>query len=258
MMNHYNYRWLYGIILFVLSLLAGFYWFIQPEQQSLHAAENKVLRLKQTIARTRSSAPSKQINDSFYPYHYADALTMLFLAAHTSHAIIQSLRLQGESVQQDYVSLVANGSFSQLTNFISLLQRQPILMVVTDFSWHLLGAENLQFSAVIWLIKHGRSRQFLFKEAAALGQSAFCTGNKIGSQTNGIIAAQSVPFAWMRMVGYLQQRHRLEAWIKLPSNELISVKKNDQIGKEGGIVTEITPAQTVLRTHAGRKVIRSE
>ena len=258
-MRHYDYRWLYGIVLFWFIMLFGYCYLIQPEHEALRSAAKIEKKLKAAAMRSQTLQVEVMPAASSHPYQYTDALSMLFLSAHKAGATLQRVHLQISLPAQDSVQLAAAGSFKQLANFIFTLQHQPILMMVTDFSWRLPSINQLTLNMTVQLLKYGMPRKQFNDNQFSNTDSAFCTADKSLSDVRVNLAqAQTIPLAWLKMAAYLRQDNRIEAWVRLPNDGLISVKKADRIGKEHAVITQITPEQIVMTTAQGKRVIKSE
>jgi hypothetical protein len=168
--------------------------------------------------------------------------------AHANGLSIQSIKVVSTD-EAMMIHFIAQGQFQPLYSFIFSLERDIHLSDIQHFSCS-VTKQQLQIQADILLHKSATQPLLTTTRSHALRvDNPFCSGTNINgwAHSSPLTHVQSTPVRLMKMVGYLHQEQRTQAFILLPNTDLVAIYRGSVLGEEHATVTDIQPDRVELK-----------
>ncbi len=244
-MMHYQYRWLYAIVLNLMLTAAAYYYDMRDKfmrvaelQQTENEIRTKFVGVK-SLANPKWIQPPKLSSVETSELTSVSALVNL---AHINGLSIQAIKVVSTD-EARMIHFIVQGQFQSLYSFIFTLEREANLAEIQHFSCGLTQQQQLQMQADI-LLHNSVTPSFTTTRSHSLKiDNPFCASTHINGWAQGfsLTQMQSTSIRLMKMVGYLHQEQRTQALILLPNTDLVAIQKGSILGKEQATVTDIQP-----------------
>jgi len=259
----YKYRFIYAVLISLIIIFWGFYRDLQPKLHELGLLQNKVVLLKSrmdylqktfahnSISKQRLLSPPQQNSSPEM------VLTAILNTAALNGLVVQSTKIgmlgsdKNNQTLPVYLSFLSD--FNHFMLFVQALASQHYPIMINHFLLKL--AEQNQISIELNLIIFSRTTHFLAEKNLFITKSNFFNPFCLTENTSGLPIINPIsdserlqkwPLLQLKMIGYLQEAHRLAAIVLLPDGALVDVVAGSKIGKEQGVVSLIKQDRIVI------------
>ena len=251
-----SYRWWYAMLLSASVLLIAYFLVIQPEQGEVLRLQLEKQQLVERLNNLKQFAQEKNGEMSSvamakaFVTHRIDKIGLLSLlpALANQYAVsIQSMQFYTPTMQlPDDITmhLVVEGRVEPLSRFALALMSNENGIAILNFSYRLLGQLKLQLEADVQVIPNhvGLLQMSSKQEAFLFVRNPFCQADNhmppITRDDRALLMA--IPLTQIRMTGLIQQAARKLALLTLPTGVVVDVAVGDVVGKEKGVITDIS------------------
>lgn len=249
-MWHYPYRWFYAVSVSATIFVSAYIYQIQAEWNRLEYFQAEEMHLNERLSLLQQNAQrkTKMIKQNHWTIiplkDQASILSDFFALADSYGLTIHSVRnaIQEKNIKQNMVIYFSmSGSFSKMMSFVVSLNSRYFTAYLTHFSLMLdkqyqliLHAEIKLFQgAVLSIVRANVQNQ------TPIVGSPFCPFSK---GTNIL----STPLMQIKMRGLLQRGDERQAFVSLPDHALVAVKQGDLLGREHGMLIDISHDHLVV------------
>lgn len=261
-MMQYKYRWLYALVLSLVTIGLGF--FYDLEKKWLRLAELKQSE-QEIIKKLNDKTPFKQHKNNIHfvslPPLKANEFTTvsnIVKLAHSSDLSIQAIKSVKSVSAHLTLQLVVEGYFAQISAFICVLEAQQGVKI-EHFSLRLSKHHLMRMQAELWLPLSSLQQVIPANEpqAISLTTNPFCASISMNKELfhYSVNKLQSFPVRLLKMVGYLKQGQQVAALLLLPNHDLVAINQGSIVGKERASVIAIQPDQVQVKWQDKKQII---
>ncbi len=238
---HYNYRWVFALIISVIILSVGYFYDLSCHQhrlQNLHHVEKALMRrsIINVVAKPRNM-PS--VIKSKKPINYLLAIAALA----SKHAVrIEKMSIVKSALfasNTQKIQLSVQGEYLSVAAFVSDLFHQSYAILPARFVYKEMVGSRVSFNGELIVTSILMPEDLIAQKPPQ--RSLFCSASAelVNEDTNVPLIFDSLNA--IKMIGYMEQGLRKQALIMLSNRTLITVIPGMKLGSEHGEVIEIQP-----------------
>lgn len=244
----YHYRWFYVLGLCAMISCFSYYGYLQEDIETwqdlvsdLHQLDIQQVSSPFTVADLSRSSSKPN-----------DFLSKLMLVIQQQGFIVQAVNAKTIAWNQLHgvqVTITLQGDFARWLNFLMYFNHHSIPVFLREWQFKVLDNTEL---IIVMTMDYLPS----LTQSAPLPQqrnvipyqfNPFCHAQTLQEQNQLVDQqAQQVSVKVLRFVGFLNANHQRHAFIKLPTNRLLSVALGSVVGKERGLVTTVANDHIVM------------
>jgi len=244
---HYQYRWIYAVIISILILMLAYFYDFQDQLRQVEKLSIDTKELTMTLAKV--SQTMEETHMTTEPSTKTDLLAQLLAMAQSKGLVIQSVNTVPSSRVPDalQVHLKVRGDFQLVSAFVQALYAQKNAALMLDFSYQSTEHHEWLFTSDILILS---AIDLLKSTPDLVVHNPFCQTVTLPPLTydDSLAKLVATPLAQIKMVGYLREGERSSALVALPGGLLLDVYEGSRLGKEQGVVVEVKPDGMSVKT----------
>lgn len=258
---HYRYRWLYAVILTTILQLIGFFYGLNPAWLQIAGLKRQMQNNRQMLLSLlqdeKNQAQIKTVKKRLIvssAQSQSELIFDLISLANIKGLNLGSLQLLLSKDQSILLlHLILLGSYSRFLDFARRIEETRYPVTILDFDYKPAQNNQNEFTMDIAILKAFKikiERRAHTQINLPKTYNPFCASEG-GLQQMDHIHVQTVPLLQLKMVGYVEQDHHVFALLALPNHRIKEVSLGEVIGREQGVVIQISQNKIDVRMPDG-------
>ncbi|VVC76659.1 hypothetical protein AQUSIP_19830 [Aquicella siphonis] len=262
---HYQFRWWYAAGMAFVILCAGYVWDLHPCLGRLRELRAREKQMTEKRTYLREFQPRRSLHKDLSEIRLTSELNQIhaYLMLVRKHGLqLQKIRMntlhQAGKVERLHTHVSVLGGFRALYSFLAEINGLDFLAVIEDFTSQpgrdgrlMLVLDILSLGTVI-----SHASRLIPPLYAENARDPFCSASENNVlETSYLRAGAAVPLNQIRMTGYVRRGRWGQAIVAMPGDKVSVIETGVILGKERGIVTEISRDHVILKLTDGRRYI---